>query len=92
MIWNAQRKSVNSTRATRSTLLPKPPAVERDAAGGLRAGRPLVPGEEEDLGEQDHAEPEGGRPLALQRVVERLLRSTPSSMITNRNSTTIALA
>ena len=51
-------------------------ARRRSSAPALRRAAPVahvVAGEEQDLGEHDHAERDRGRPLEADRVVERLL-------------------
>ena len=94
MISNGHRKSVNRTAGDALDVVRRcrPSALERHAADRLAPGRPVVAGEEEHLGEQQRTERDRGRALVLDRSSSASSRSTPSSMITNRNSTTIALA
>ena len=91
VISNAHTKSVNrpprASRRCRSRVRSSAPDVR------VRAGGPVVAGEEHDhLHEQQRAEHDRDR--ALERLGSSKVScwSTPSSVITNTNSTTIALA
>jgi NADH:ubiquinone oxidoreductase subunit 6 (subunit J) len=94
VISNGQRKSVNSERATRSTLLPRPASPPRMASLG-GASAPVA----HWCPVRNRISATSTTPRTMARIrwyrsgsLSRSGWSTPRSMITNRNSTTIAPA